>query len=59
MRNLISFKAIFLSALLLISGCRRKDAAIVRKGPDSQLEDLITLQEPYLYGTQVSDLAPI
>jgi Leucine-rich repeat (LRR) protein len=74
MRNLISFTAIFLSALLLISGCRRKEpaqidnAAIVRKAIAGQLnkkpdelttEDYEKTTELVLYGTQVSDLTSI
>jgi Leucine-rich repeat (LRR) protein len=74
MRNVISFTAIFLSALLLISGCRRKEpaqidnSAIVRKAIADQLNkkpDELTTEDYEkttvldLSGTQVSDLASV
>jgi Leucine-rich repeat (LRR) protein len=70
MRNLIPFTAIFLSALLLISGCRgnEPDAAIVRKAIAGMLNkkpDELTTEDYekttvfVLSGTKVSDLTPI
>ena len=74
MRNVISVTAIFLSALLLISGCRRKEpaqidnAAIVRKAIADQLNkkpDVLTTEDYEkttvldLSDTKLSDLAPV
>jgi len=70
MRHLIPLTAIFLSAFLLIDGCRRKepDAAIVRKAVATKLKkkpkdvteaDYATVTTLALSRSQISDLTPL
>jgi len=70
MRHLIASTAILLSALLLISGCRRKepDAAIVRKAVATKLKkkpkdvneaDFAKVTSLALSRSQLSDLTPL